>query len=51
MTEKVLVQHLRDILATFPALLSQLPADVNVHKAQRAVTVLEGSLRELKEKI
>ena len=48
---KALVLMLLDVLATFPPALSRLPADPPVHKAQRAVTVLENALKEVLEKI
>ena len=48
---RALVQILLDVLAVFPPALSQLPADPPVHKAQRAVTVLENALKEVLDKI
>jgi len=45
-----LVRTLRDILSAFrPALLS-LPADADVHQAQRLVTTLDASLEKIEDK-
>lgn len=45
-----LVQTLRDILSAFRPALSRLPADVDVHQAQRLVTTLDGTLEKIEEK-
>ena len=50
-TRVALVQTLLNVLEAFPAALSTLPADLEVHKAQRAIGVLEQTLKQLVEKI
>jgi|SwirhisoilCB2_FD_contig_41_6001865_length_641_multi_1_in_0_out_0_2 hypothetical protein len=50
-SQAALVRTLRDILSAFPTALSRLPADVNVHQAQRSVTVLQTSLERLEESL
>ena len=50
MTSAVLVRTLRDILSAFrPALLS-LPADADVHQAQRLVATLDAALERIEDK-
>jgi hypothetical protein len=50
-SQVALVRTLRDILSAFPTALSRLPADANVHQAQRAVLVLERSLEAIEESV
>ena len=50
-SQAALVRTLRDILSAFPTALSRLPADVNVHQAQRSVMVLQTSLERLEESL
>ena len=45
-----LVRTLRDILSAFRPALSRLPADVDVHQAQRLVTTLDTALERIEDK-
>ena len=44
-----LVRTLRDILSAFRPALSHLPADVNVHQAQRLVSTLDTALERIED--